>query len=132
MNVKLLRYLFDSKTKKKTILEELDVNLATEGLTEILARAAIRQVLPAWSSEMAKEADGWPYLYKFRDDRGKVFRAQKPTGDAQIKGSFHHVWEHIEIWGEAETAKPIKAKKPKPRAKRLPRGPKTSEISSNV
>lgn len=122
MKVKILRYQIDSNTNKKTVLEERDFESESgKRLTAKRARKILRQALPDWTKHWNTN-EGWPYLYKFRDDRGKIFKAQKATGKPCVKGSYHHIWEYVEIWEGAE--------KPEPKQKRKPRAPRAKKTAS--
>jgi len=114
--------------RKKTILEERDFESESDKhLTAKRARKLLRRAMPEWQEHWSAK-EGWPYLYKFRDDRGKVFKAQKATGEPCVKGSYHSVWEYIEIWEDAEKPKPKRIPKPlAPRAKKAT----TSDVVSN-
>ena len=123
MKVKILRYQIDSNTNKKTTLEESDFESeSNKSLTATRARKLLRRALPDWTSHWNSN-EGWPYLYKFRDDRGKVFKAQKATGEPCVKGSYHHIWEYVEIWEGVE--------KPKPKRKSKPSAPRTKKATTS-
>lgn len=114
MKVKILRYQIDSDTKKKTIVEERDFETESDKqLTAKRARSIMRRAMPEWTTCWGVVAVGWPYLYKFRDERGKIFKASKAIGEPLCKGSHYHaVWEYVEIWEGTEKPKSKQTRKP--------------------
>lgn len=110
MKVKILRFQVDATSNEKKILEEAELTTDITELTAKDARRLLRENLPDWTAEWP-DNDGWPYLYKYRDERGRIFKAQKSTGKPLVKGSFHPVSEYVEIWSGNGSPKPKATKK---------------------
>jgi len=118
MKLKVLRYKIDTTTNERTMLEEREITSPQKELTARCARELLKETYPDWCNNWEPER-GWPYLYKFRDERGKVFKVSKAIAAPFVKGSFHPVREILEIWEGPKKATAKKTKKPRaPRTKK--------------